>query len=53
MLDGGDCGVIFVAASVEPSLVGQSIGVCHTDDAVITPGFMLKAKYVMHAVGLI
>ena len=48
----GVCGVIFKAA-------GQSqlqnacnlIGHCDTGSAVITPGFNLKSKYIIHAVG--
>jgi len=29
----------------------RAIGTCDTGDAVLTPGFNLKAKYIIHAVG--
>ena len=48
----GVCGVIFRAAgSRELQEACDKIGHCDTGDAVITPGFNLKAKYVIHAVG--
>jgi O-acetyl-ADP-ribose deacetylase (regulator of RNase III) len=49
---GGVCGRIFEAAGVEELMEAcDSIGVCPTGSAVITPGFKLPAKYVIHAVG--
>ncbi len=49
---GGVCGVIFRAAGhhkLQESC--DAIGHCDTGSAVITPGFNLKAKYIIHAVG--
>ena len=52
MEGGGVCGVIFSAAgSRELQKACDKIGHCDTGDAVITSGFNLKAKYVIHAVG--
>ncbi len=49
---GGVCGVIFRAAGYEELQAAcDKIGHCNTGDAVITPGFRLAAKYVIHAVG--
>ena len=49
---GGVCGAIFNAAGYEPlQAVCESIGHCATGSAVLTPGFNLKAKYIIHAVG--
>lgn len=49
---GGVCGAIFSAAGyTELKLACENIGFCNTGSAVITPGFELKAKYVIHAVG--
>ncbi len=48
----GVCGAIFRAAGPkELQAACDSIGYCPTGGAVITPGFALKAKYVIHAVG--
>lgn len=48
----GVCGAIFSAAgSAELTKACNAIGHCDTGNAVITPGFNLKAKYVIHAVG--
>ena len=48
----GVCGAIFAAAgSRELQKACDVYGYCRTGDAVITPGFRLKAKYVVHAVG--
>lgn len=51
MAGGGVCGAIFKAAG--PSLVTacNKIGHCDTGDAVITFGFNMQAKYIIHAVG--
>ena len=49
---GGVCGAIFDEAGYdEMTAACRSIGHCDTGSAVITPGFALKAKYVIHAVG--
>lgn len=49
---GGVCGAIFEAAGYDDLYAACSaIGHCDTGDAVITPGFALKARYVIHAVG--
>lgn len=49
---GGVCGAIFDAAGYfELQKACDKIGNCKTGHAVITPGFNLKAKYVIHAVG--
>ena len=49
---GGVCGAIFSeAGSYELTQACSEIGECPTGGAVITPGFDLKAKYIIHAVG--
>ena len=49
---GGVCGAIFRAAGHEKLQAAcDAIGHCDTGSAVITPGFNLKAKYIIHAVG--
>ena len=49
---GGVCGCIFRdAGSEEMTAACQKIGHCDEGAAVITPGFRLPAKYVIHAVG--
>ena len=49
---GGVCGAIFKAAGYEQLQEAcKKIGHCDTGSAVITPGFNLKAKYIIHAVG--
>ena len=49
---GGVCGAIFRSAGHDRLQAAcDRIGHCDTGSAVITPGFMLKAKYVIHAVG--
>lgn len=51
-MGGGVCGAIFTAAGVEAlSRACDAIGFCATGDAVITPGFALPARYIIHAVG--
>lgn len=48
----GVCGAIFRdAGSTEMTAACRAIGHCDTGSAVITPGFRLPAKYVIHAVG--
>ena len=49
---GGVCGAIFSeAGSYELTKACDEIGGCPTGSAVITPGFNLKAEYIIHAVG--
>jgi len=49
---GGVCGAIFrEAGSAELTKACNAIGGCKTGNAVITPGFKLPAKYIIHAVG--
>ena len=49
---GGVCGAIFKAAGYKELQAACDVFAhCDTGDAVITPGFKLKAKYVIHAVG--
>lgn len=49
---GGVCGAIFRAAGHDRLQAAcDAIGHCDTGSAVITPGFDLKAKYIIHAVG--
>lgn len=49
---GGVCGAIFrKAGSMELTDACSEIGGCKTGNAVITPGFNLPAKYVIHTVG--
>ena len=49
---GGVCGAIFSAAGGSRLQEACArIGHCPTGSAVITPGFDLKAKYIIHAVG--
>ena len=49
---GGVCGAIFEAAGrAELQAACDGLGGCATGDAVITPGFRLPAKYVIHTVG--
>ena len=49
---GGVCGAIFAAAGASQLQAAcDALGICPTGEAVITPGFKLKAKYIVHAVG--
>jgi O-acetyl-ADP-ribose deacetylase (regulator of RNase III) len=48
---GGVCGAIFAAAGPELDVACAEIGFCETGDAVITPGFRLPARFVVHTVG--
>jgi ADP-ribosyl-[dinitrogen reductase] hydrolase len=48
----GECGAIFDAAGCDDMTAAcQSIGKCEYGDAVITEGFNLPAKWVIHTVG--
>ena len=49
---GGVCGAIFTTAGArELQAACNALGHCPTGEAVITPSFKLKAKYIVHAVG--
>ena len=49
---GGVCGAIFEAAGYEKlTKACNKIGHCNIGSAAITPGFDLKARYIIHAVG--
>ena len=48
---GGVDGAIHAAAGPQLLAACQEIGGCATGGAVVTPGFELAAKYVIHAVG--
>ena len=47
---GGVCGAIFKKAGFDLDKECQEIGHCNTGEAVITKGYDLKAKYIIHAV---
>ena len=47
---GGVCGAIFKKAGVELDKECNEIGHCNTGEAVITKGYNLKAKYIIHTV---
>ena len=51
MPGGGVCGAIHRAAGPELSESCREVGPCPTGEARITPGFQLKARWVIHAVG--
>jgi O-acetyl-ADP-ribose deacetylase (regulator of RNase III) len=48
---GGVCGAIFAAAGPELDGACRALGGCATGDAVVTPGFALPARWIVHAVG--
>jgi O-acetyl-ADP-ribose deacetylase (regulator of RNase III) len=48
---GGVCGAIFAAAGPELDDACAAIGSCETGDAVVTPGFRLPARWIVHTVG--
>jgi O-acetyl-ADP-ribose deacetylase (regulator of RNase III)/transcriptional regulator with XRE-family HTH domain len=48
---GGVCGAIFAGAGSLLKKDCQEVGHCPTGDAIITFGYKLKARYVVHAVG--
>lgn len=48
---GGVCGAIHRAAGPALARACAALGRCPTGSAVITPGFALPARYVIHAVG--
>lgn len=48
---GGVCGAIFRAAGTGLQDACRKLAPCSTGEARITPGFLLPAKYIIHAVG--
>ena len=51
-MGGGVCGAIFSAAGDEKLKEEcDSIGKCNVGEAVITSGYSLPAKYIIHTVG--
>src|SRR5262245_37599493 len=48
---GGVCGAIFAAAGPELRTACAALGGAATGDAKATPGFDLRARFVIHAVG--
>jgi O-acetyl-ADP-ribose deacetylase (regulator of RNase III) len=48
---GGVCGAIHRAAGPELATASLAYGGCNPGEARLTPGFSLKAKWVIHAVG--
>lgn len=48
---GGVCGAIFTAAGPELIKACQELRSCATGQAVLTPGFNLEARFILHAVG--
>ena len=48
---GGVCGAIHLAAGAELAEACRDVAPCPTGEARITPGFLLKARWVIHAVG--
>jgi O-acetyl-ADP-ribose deacetylase (regulator of RNase III) len=51
MPGGGVCGAIHRAAGQELVEACREVGPCPTGEARLTPGFRLKARWVIHAVG--
>lgn len=47
----GVCGAIFAAAGPELDRACAAIGGCATGDAKVTPGFGLRARWIVHTVG--
>lgn len=48
---GGVCGAIHRAAGPQLAAACAALGGCPTGEARITPGFALRSRYVIHAVG--
>ena len=51
MPGGGVCGAIYRAAGSEMNEACREVAPCPTGEARLTPGFKLKARWVVHAVG--
>lgn len=51
MAGGGVCGAIHKAAGPELAESCREVAPCPTGEARLTPGYLLKARYVIHAVG--
>lgn len=47
----GVCGAIYRAAGPRLIDATRKIAICATGDAVLTPGFDAKARFIIHAVG--
>lgn len=47
----GVCGAIFAKAGPKLDEACAAIGHCETGDAVVTPGFGLPARWIVHTVG--
>ena len=47
----GVCGAIFAAAGPDLDPACAAIGRCEIGDAVVTPGFELPARWIVHTVG--
>jgi O-acetyl-ADP-ribose deacetylase (regulator of RNase III) len=47
----GVCGAIFAAAGPGLDAACAAIGGCATGDAVVTPGFSLPARWIVHTAG--
>ena len=47
----GVCGAIFAAAGPELDAACAALGGCATGNAVITPGFAMPARWIVHTVG--
>lgn len=47
----GVCGAVFAAAGPELDAACAELSPCATGDAVITPGFASRARWIVHAVG--
>lgn len=48
---GGVCGAIHAAAGPELATACRPLAPCPTGEARVTPGFLLPARWVVHAVG--
>src|SRR3990170_1181289 len=48
---GGVDGAIHRAAGPELAVASRALAPCRTGDAVMTPGFRLRARHVIHTVG--
>ena len=51
MMGGGVCGAIHRGAGPDLAESCREVAPCPTGEARLTPGYLLKARYVIHAVG--